>query len=208
MRKLPRNTFSQNGEDLIILDYINENYPDDIPIAMLDIGAFNGITLSNTYLILSDKKNAICIYYEPDKSIYRDLINNIGFNDNVRFYNEGVGHKDGKFLWYDSQGDMVGTINPDHAKKWSKAINFTSKSTVEIISVPTLFDRHGDNFTFINIDVEGNSADIFFEMFQLFPLTLIWSIEHDSRDKEIRELTKDRYKVLECNGENIIIALK
>ena len=208
MRKLPRNTFSQNGEDLIILDHINENYPDDIPIAMLDIGAFNGITLSNTYLILSDKKNAICIYYEPDKSIYRDLINNIGFNDNVRFYNEGVGQKDGKFLWYDSGGDMVGTINPDHAKKWSKAINFTSKSTVEIISVPTLFDRHGDNFTFINIDVEGNSADIFFEMFPLFPLTLIWSIEHDDRDKEIRELTKERYKVLECNGENIIIALK
>jgi hypothetical protein len=126
----------------------------------------------------------------------------------VRFYNEGVGQKDGKFLWYDSQGDMVGTINPDHATKWGKHTKFTTNTTVDIISVSTLFDRHGDNFTFINIDVEGNSADIFFEMFPLFPLTLIWSIEHDSRDKEIRELTKERYKVLECNGENIIIALK
>ena len=208
MRKLPRNTFSQNGEDLIILDHINEVYPDDIPIAMLDIGAFNGITLSNTYLLLSDKKTAFCIYYEPDKAIYRDLVNNIGYNDNVRFYNEGVGKEDGKFTWYDSQGDMVGSINPDHATKWGKNIKFTSNTKVDIVSVSTLFERHGDNFTFINLDVEGNSADLFFEMFPLFPSTLIWSVEHDGREKEIKELTKDTHKVLEYNGENIIIAKK
>lgn len=205
MNKLPQKSYSQNGEDLIIDKWLDENY--NGAVSFLDLGAFNGITLSNTYSLL-ERENVSGVYYEPDHRIYKDLVTNIGFHDHIRFHNEGVGLKGGVFKWHDSNGDMVGSINEEHAKKWSKAISFSTHSTVDIIDVPTLLERHGDNFIFINVDVEGDSANLFLEMFPKYPNCLIWCVEHDDRLNEIKAVIGADYEILEINGENIILAKK
>jgi len=204
MKKLPAKSYSQNGEDIIIKKWIDENHPK--LVSFLDIGAYNGISLSNTYNLL-DKEHIVGIYYEPDKRIFKDLVTNIGYQDHLRFYNEGVGLTAGVFKWHDSNGDMVGTINEEHAEKWGKTVNYT-QSTVDIIDVPTLLERHGDNFAFINIDVEGDSANLFLEMFPKYPNCKIWCVEYDNKLNEIQSVIGDNYEVLEINGENIIFAKK
>jgi FkbM family methyltransferase len=205
MKRLPEKSYSQNGEDTIINKWLNDNYQG--LVAFLDIGAYNGITFSNTYAML-EGENVVGIYYEPDKAIYKDLVTNLGHQDHLRLYNEAVGLEAGVFKWYDSGGDMVGTINPEHAEKWGSQISFQTQSTVNVIDVAMLLERHGDNFTFINVDVEGFSGNLFLEMFPKYPNCRIWCVEYDDRLHDIKAVIGDNYEVLEINGENIIFAKK
>ena len=96
--KTLKDTYSQFGQDLDVIEYFKHKKNG----YFIEIGATNGIDLSNTYLL--EKKynwNGICI--EPQDSTYQDLIKNRDCHtDNSLLFSEK-----GKEFNFSNAGDIV-----------------------------------------------------------------------------------------------------
>lgn len=191
--------YSQNSEEQIIKDYFGDHTG-----AILEIGAFDGKSFSNTLALLELGWSGIFIEADPHNFV--QLKNNLA-PFKTRCICCAVGKERGLFTWYDSGGDAVGSTSKEHADKWSSVIKFNSQNMVVQVTIDDIIAACGNEFDLINIDIEGGSADLFFESFAKFPTTKLWVIEHDGRDKEIATLAAEHgMKVLCTNAENIIIA--
>jgi len=195
-----RHGYTQNMEE----KYITEAFIDFNTGRFLDIGAYDGITFSSTRKLLESGWSGV--YVEPDPAILVKLKENIKDFSNNQILDVALGINNSRMPWFDSHGDMVGSISSDHAKKWE--IKHEGRF-VEVINVEELKKRAGCNFDFINIDVEG----INWEVFTQFDWAL-WNpkcicVEYDSKKKEITEiLIKNNYKIVYISAENIVAIKK
>lgn len=189
--------YSQNDEE----DHILEFFKDVKTGKALDIGAFDGIKLSNTYALRTNGWDVT--YYEADPTIFERLRSN--FQADTQLYNEAVHHRhDGEVKFFPCN-DMVGTINVSNKMKWEDAVVFNPEIMIPCISAKTLFERHGDVFDFITIDVEGGSALLFQNMFDRFKRCKLWCIEHDDILNSII-WDKTDFRLIAKNAENVIVA--
>ena len=137
----------------------------------LDVGAYDGIKLSNTYPLW--KKVWHGTYIEPSAKIFERLRNNI--KERANFYNMAVSNKSGITKFYDCIEDngiiAVSSINPEHARSWreghfaerEKPVKFSEYKT-KTTTWNELLNSCGTNFNFINIDVEGNNTIVLNQM--------------------------------------------
>ena len=112
-----KTTYSQFKQDLDVIEYLKHKKNG----YFIDIGATNGIDISNTYLL--EKKynwNGICI--EPQDSYYNKLIKNRKCHTD----NSLVFSKTGKELNFSEAGDLSGITDyidkHEHAKKSKQVI--------------------------------------------------------------------------------------
>ena len=92
---------SQNGEQQIILDYFKDRYNG----RFLDIGANDGITLSNVYaLALKGWGGAMC---EPSPKAFYLLQRNYKELPQVTLLNIAIGVKSGRYLLKESNSHLV-----------------------------------------------------------------------------------------------------
>ena len=100
---------------------------------------------------------------------------------------------------------MVGSSDLDHVKKWSKDVTF-NRINVAAVSIETIRQTYVENISFINIDVEGQSADLAVKIIPLYKSCQCICIEHDGRYDELRDLAfaNGYSKELMFNAENII----
>ena len=137
----------------------------------LDVGAYDGIKLSNTYPLW--KKGWHGTYIEPSAKIFERLRNNI--KERANFYNMAVSNKSGITKFYDCIEDngiiAVSSINPEHARSWreghfaerEKPVKFNEYKT-KTTTWNELLNSCGTNFNFINIDVESNNEVLLNQM--------------------------------------------
>ena len=185
---------SQNNEEAKILEYFGEN-----PGRLLDIGAADGKVFSNTYALLQKGWQGVMV--EPSSHLIPALLKNTeAFN--VEVVNAIIGTQTAGWVrWYECP-DFVSTMNEAHAKIWKETPY--QKVTAFQHHWQMLLSKFGDTFDFINIDVEGGSAELFKAMFSSFPNCRAWCIEHDYKQQEIAGLAEG-YTVMVSNGENIIL---
>ena len=163
----------------------------------LDVGAYDGIKLSNTYPLW--KKGWHGTYIEPSAKIFERLRNNI--KERAKFYNMAVSNKSGITTFYDCIEDngiiAVSSINPEHARSWreghfaerEKPVKFNEYKT-KTTTWNELLNSCGTNFNFINIDVEGNNTIVLNQMpFERLDKLSMVCIEKDELDSDI-EYTK------------------
>lgn len=149
-----QNTYAQNREDLFVLNYFG-NFTGN----MLDIGANDGETLSNSKLLIENGWSAVLV--EPG-NICKKLVVLHNENENVQVYNFGIGEKEGVVNFWESGAHvpggqdrgLVSTLDIEETKRWPD-VKF-EKRQIRIKPFSALL-KHAP-FDFISIDSEG--ADV------------------------------------------------
>lgn len=155
--------YSQNNEDIIIKEYFDSQKIECGSV--LDIGANDGVTFSNSRLFIENGWNGYLL--EPS-SVFGRLQDLYKENENVSYYNFGIGTSDAVVEFFESgsiiddkDSNLVSSAIPD--ERWKRETSFEKKE-VPFLTFETFLNIHfGDNiptFDFITIDAEGCDWDI------------------------------------------------
>lgn len=200
---LPRLTYAQNGEDVIILDYFK-----GFTGRLLDIGANDGITFSNSRLLIENGWKANLI--EPSDSAFTKLCELYAENSKVNLHSVAIGDRDGFTDFYESGAhlpdgsDIALLSGVEIQQKW-KHLDYVKQDVVMI----TYKNFAGSTkFDFITIDAEG------FDWLILKQIDLRWTqclcIEYNSIPSLAAQFTnycaKFGMKEIHRNAENLIFA--
>lgn len=157
--------YSQNGEDIAIKRWLKGK---DFVKRFLDIGANDGITLSNTYLFYKDGWRGT--YVEPDTRAMNKLIGNVDARNTFIPY--AIGDKNGEVtFWQGGDGHakhaqsmgLLSTTKQKELKRWGSTETF-SKTTVEMRTLASSGILDHGPYTLINIDAEGQDYNILSQM--------------------------------------------
>jgi hypothetical protein len=214
--------YSQNNEQTIILDYLSKNNLQSGNL--LDIGAYDGETYSNTRAIMLGFPNWKGVFVEPSSySFYKlftlyqlepsraELVNSL-IVEEEQLLNSVLAE------FYDSP-----TQSPASSIHINNVNRFVSKVDVNGLSVDPrkifvgkvglkeLFRKLNNcSFEFINVDVEGNSAKLVLQDW-FNPLNYgckIICIEHDTLIQPLCDkFNSFGYKTIGYTGENLIFGL-
>lgn len=146
---------SQYGEHETILKHFASRIG-----RFLDVGAFDGLTFSNTRCLAELGWSGVLV--EPSPASFVHLMKNYQGNPNVQLVNAGLAPVAGLMqFWANSVGDSADALSsfdsrhvakfPKHpfVKIWSSAITWDM-----------LLGQHQGPFQFVNIDVEGMNPEI------------------------------------------------
>jgi FkbM family methyltransferase len=190
--------YSQNNEEQIILKYLGDSTG-----TFLDIGAYDGITFSNTYELVKRGWKGVMVEASPRTFI--KLQDNVKeFKNNLTLVNACIVTDGEKLVDFYDNIQATATHNLPNVEKWKKETPF-DMIAVMTCHHKTLLEKVGHMYDFVNIDVEGSSTDLFMCLYDELPDVKIWCVEHDGNDKAIIEKAKG-CKVLLRNGENLILA--
>ena len=192
--------YSQNDEERHILAHFDGRMG-----RLLDIGAYDGRTFSNTCRLIELGWSAVLV--EPSPSVFPRLADLHGANAQVTLVQAAVGEHNGFERFFDSGGDAVSTLDPTHKQKWEQwaQVSF-NEVQVPAVTVDDLFAAHGFDFDFINLDVEGTNWRIFRQMrFDLMPMLKLVCVEHDGWIAGmLDQLRPLGFARIACNAENLI----
>ncbi len=152
--------YSQNNEEEIILKYFGEDKG-----TFLDIGANDGVTLSNTKALLDRGWQGV--YVEPSPKAFERLKENIKNYANVYAYPFALGTKNGMVTLHESSGllgpddiALVSTIKPIEMERFRGSVLYTP-TEVKCFRWKTFKNRlKYKKFDFISIDIEGAELDV------------------------------------------------
>jgi FkbM family methyltransferase len=193
--------FSQNNEEMYILDY----FKDKVGV-FLDIGAYNGIKFSNTYALYQKGWGGVVI--EPSPIVFASLFGLYRDKDNIRLVNVAVGKNSELIAFYDTNGDAISSSNLAHIDLWVRKANVHfSKIYIKTVTISEILDKFGYDFDFINLDVEGMNYELFLTIpFEKLTNLSMLCIEHDNKISEILDKMKCYgFRELVRNPENLIL---
>lgn len=193
-------SYSQNNEEHFILQHF-EGKP---PASFWDIGAFDGKTFSNTLALLERGWSGVAVEASP-VNFCNLVANTAAHGDRLHYVFGIVLDKLDSCLteWFDTAGDAVSSNDPAHVAKWAAGgMQFTRMHGAAFgwRALKSLVDDPA----FINVDVEGQSADLAVAMWNDGMKPELWCIEHDGRADEIAAMFMG-YREVMRNGENIIL---
>ena len=195
-------SYSQNSEEQHIARIVG-----DQPGRFLDIGAYNPKLFSNTRALYERGWSGVMVEASPGP--FMDLFIEYGKDDRVELVCAAVAPAHGLLRFHHSEAG-VGTSDQSHYQKWRDKAEFDGRFFAPTVMPEDLIRQFGKDFDFINIDVEGGSADLFRHMLLLEPTHIrpkCWCIEHDSRHAELTPIAiLNGYVQYHLNGENVIYA--
>jgi FkbM family methyltransferase len=197
--------YSQNDEQQYIEHYFANREP-RWGGKLLDIGAYDGKTFSNTFSLL--EKGWTGVLVEASPQVFTALQRNtMHIKDNVTLCNSCIVLEPvtGMITFYDNAG-AVATADESHREKWSTTVEFTPIKVMPI-HYNAIISTFGNSFDMVDIDIEGQSADLFLAMFPLMPDVDLWVVEHDDKRDDIKRLAS-AFDVLYENGENLVLGRK
>lgn len=143
------NDYSQWGEQKIILDF----FAGAMPGRFLDIGAFDGITGSNTRALSDLGWEGVCVEASPYN--FPRLYDHHGTNEKVACVLGAFAPKNGLVTFHDAR-DQIGTIFKGHAvEKW-----VARRYHVPCITPSDIKEAFGGAWAFVSIDIEGAELDV------------------------------------------------
>lgn len=196
-RREPRTRYgyTQNMEEKYILQHARGT-------RFLDIGAYDGETLSSTRALVN--KGWSGVYVEPNPNVMNKL-QEIASLSNSDILQVAIGQSCGNVPFYVTN-DMLSSLDKDHVEKWEKSCQVVFDTIdVEVIDVNTLSQKIGYNYDFLNLDVEGINWDIFQQFdWSKWKFNVV-CIEFDNKLAEIRKtLESAGFRVVYISPENIV----
>lgn len=182
-----KNSYSQIGQDIAVLEY----YKNKEGGYFVEVGAADGIDLSNTYLLETKYKwKGICV--EPIPEQYKKLITN---RPNSKCSNDAVYYKTGITLNFDiaNNGNLISGIT-EHIDAHKKLVD-ANKTTISVktISLTDLLEQYGAPtfIEYLSLDTEGSEYEILKDFnFDKYKFGLI-DVEHnfiEPRRSQIKDL--------------------
>lgn len=183
--------YSQNGEQKIILEYFKEWQP----AMFLDIGANDGMTLSNSRALF--ERGWVGVLIEPAPSVFPLLQRNIERSLSMA-YNCAIGPQTGKMILHESDSHLVNgdnnnlallsSLNPAELTRWGNTQTFTPVEvdvfTWEDFKENALLPQY---FDFITIDAEGLDYEIL-KQIDLSKVCMV-CIEWNAKEEILRKIT-------------------
>jgi FkbM family methyltransferase len=215
--------YSQSNEQIHILDYFENISKQATPPrwitdgynrpTFIDIGANDGITLSNTRALA--ELGSFGVFVEPSPKSFAKLKANYKGLKGFYFYNYALGSHNGKGILHESSSLLtsadVGLVSTFEASEMQrfKSVCTYEPITVNVFKWKTFINRLKiKQFSFVNLDVEGQEMHVLPDM----DLTATYAIciEHNGsaeKKKAYLECTS-KYgidKIIYESGENLII---
>lgn len=145
---------SQFNEHEYILEYFSDRL---IPGRFLDIGAYDGIDLSNTRPLYEAGWKGVLV--EPNAENFVKLGKNYPSESGCVLVNAGIGKWNGLYPFWECIGDYPSTFIGERKEHFSKAPY--RQVYAAMVTVDTLLRALGTHaFDFINVDAEGLCPEI------------------------------------------------
>lgn len=199
---------SQNSEVQVILGYFG-----DFRGTLLDVGANDGKTFSNSYDLIKMGWNGLLV--EPS-SAYESLIKLYADNHHVCCIKAGIAKESGTMTLAESGAHvkdgndhaLVSSFNLLETQRWrNSGVKFTDVE-VDVITFEEL--PHPHKFDFISIDVEGLEMDILEQIDLTGVGCSVLCIEWNGNKQQAFKFTNYCYKhglkEIHRNAENLIFA--
>ena len=191
--------YSQNDEQKILLRHVGKIEHG----VVIDIGAGDGRTFSNSLALIERGWRALCI--EPSPVAFKKLLDLHGGNPNVTLLNAAIGVDTRIVKFYESDDSLYSTTHESHAKLWTERGMKYRTYHVAQLTVKDVVSQLGASANVLSIDCEGASFDILGSCPSAWDVKLI-IIEHDNRAVEISGWARERgYDVVSLNAENVIL---
>lgn len=191
--------YSQNQEEDIILNNLPKTG------RLLDIGAYDGINLSNSRALIEQGWKAVLV--EPSPVIFTKLMENTEeYKEQIMLVNCAVSGTGPEMVtFYDSMGDAISGYDPDHLNKWKLPLTWRPM-WIQTCQVKTMLDVVGMDFDFITIDTEGTNWEVMQSIpWGIMPKVQMVCIEYDNLAPEMTEFMKQfGFYLIHRNGENLI----
>lgn len=154
-QRSPQKSYAQLQEDIVIQELIGS------VDKFIDIGAYDGIKYSNTFLFALQGAKGLC--FEPVNSTFFKLDRLYLFNQRVACINEGISNAE-KTLEIKSYGPLS-SIDETKNQQHRDLVNFDDNAPVQKIAVRPLnywLSQYLDlwNTDVISIDVEGHELRV------------------------------------------------
>lgn len=201
--------YSQNAEEKHILEYFG-----DFTGTLLDIGANDGVTFSNSRRLIELGWKAVLV--EPSEAGWEKLMELYGNHDKVTLVPAAIGLKNTTAVLYESGAHVAG--KPDRALvsslKHAETVKWTGVSfeevNVEVINYATLLKRcKVKTFNFITIDAEGMDLEILsqIDLSQTQLMCIEWNLSHPVKNTILEYCaTFGMGKLIYQSPENLLIA--
>jgi FkbM family methyltransferase len=192
--------YSQNNEDIVITNYFKGRTG-----VLLDIGANDGYTFSNSLALIDSGWAAVLV--EPSPTAFKKLKELHANNANVKLHNVAISTSKGTATYYDmgnhvdeTDSSLLSTLVQDELKRWD-GIEFKTKKvkTVPYSEIENVYD-------FITIDAEGCEELILPQINLEHTQMLCIEWNGDYKKKEFFEKYTQGFKIILINCENIIFA--
>ncbi len=207
--------YGQNKEDEIINNLIVSKYGSDFKGTVLDLGANDGITLSNSRFFIENGWRGVLV--EAGKLPYQKLMTTI--LPNTIAINCAIGNQDGYLTFYESNNllnnddiGLVSSLISEETQRWRNVgIGFTEYQ-VECHTWNTFknkFHLESQNFNIISIDIEGMDYDVLTQMNLAELDCKILCVEFNgiNKNKYVEYANKFNLNLVNENAENLIFAL-
>lgn len=200
-------SYSQNNEEKFILDYFG-----DFVGTFLDLGANDGVTLSNSCALVEKNWSGLLIEASP-KAFARDH-HYKSMRGTLHWWNTAIGSFDGDIILNESgellgKGDtsLVSSTRQDEVERWASLDMPFEKITVKVIKFETLMERSPfKEFDFITIDIEGMEPEVVPQIDFKALGTRMAIIEWNGKNAELYDtlLMNHGLKLIHTNAENRI----
>jgi FkbM family methyltransferase len=206
--------YSQNNEDDLILSWFQGKKG-----TVVEIGANDGTTLSNSKLLIDNGWNAHL--FEPSFYAYQKLKDLHKENKNVQAYHYGISSEDGvkKFfesgaLLGESDTSLVSSVHADELKRWGDSVKFletyanflTWESWMKNFKI-----KEDTTFDYLSIDAEGDDWNILQQIdlkkHSVSVLCVEWNSLKEMDEKFTSYTSQYGMKELTRNAENIIYTI-
>lgn len=209
-----RRDWSQRGEQDFILRAL-AGYP---PGVYADIGAWGGTVFSNTRALYEDGWNGVLV--EPSPGPFRDLMREYPDESRATLVNAACVTGPlpvGGVMPMHLTDDAVSSDSDKHRATWETSNVPFRKAHVGAVSVARIVDLltgiHSERNaksdtvppTFVNIDTEGSSADVWEAWLQRHLPTLACIESDDNAARIISVSRQNGYTIVLDNGLNIIV---
>lgn len=202
--------YSQLGEDDIILDYykaLKNGHSSKLSNNILDVGANDGLTLSNTREIINLYPEIKCYFVEPNP-ICNKKLKELYANSSHEIYDFAIGDYNGSTQLYcngshitNNDNGLLSTILPDETKRWGENEKWELVE-VEVKKYPFI----DIDFDFISIDAEGMDEIILkqIDLTRTYIMCIEWNSNEDTFNSINSYCTSFSMRILHQNGINLI----
>lgn len=190
-------SYSQNSEEQTILDHFGDRTG-----TFLEIGAFDGVTLSNCRALAEKGWKGVLI--EPSPKMFEKLVKNYeGFSD-MQLLDYGIG--DGKdHVFYDNVNGL-GTTKKSELDRWVGSGQEYVTTSIKTKTFDHFFRENIFEYLFISLDAEGMDYEILTQMDLTHLGCEMLCVEWNSidKDKYVNYVADYGMKLKAENAENLI----
>lgn len=196
--------YSQSDEEAVILSLFK-----DTPTGrLLDIGAYDGRTFSNSLALIEKGWSAVLV--EPDPISLGALLKLHASNPLVKIVGALIGTNPGLTEFLTSGGDAVSTSDYKFASLWTGAGVKFSPVWLPTVNPMDLYD--GQSYDFVTIDIEDNTVAIVNRLLPILATAKVVCVEHTvgpycSKDELLKIFCNSLgFSLVHTTGENFIFA--